>query len=193
MKSIAALSSLLAFVSTAPAIDLQTRSDSQIRPLVLSLYTPATGATAYNVPTGKIYKNNGGLQDPDITTLITFSIPASAAGKTCSFVFDLNNCLHCNPSVPTGTATFDVYTSLAPATQDTTTWPNGNLRDEYAGRLTAVKPGSAVWLDGFPNEGQAFPCPAGQLLAGELVGAGDVLNVQWDGQGEGPYIRVTDY
>jgi hypothetical protein len=182
--TIASLSAIVAMTSALATPNIQ------IRPTALSEYTVSTGAITYNTTTGTIYKNGGSSSDPDITTLITFDIPSSAAGKTCSFVFDLNNCLHCNPSPPTGTATFDVYTSLAPADHSTVSWPSGNLRDQYVGRMQAVKPGSAVWLDGYPQEGKAFPCPAGQLLAGELVGVGDSVDVQWDGIGEGPYIRV---
>src|ERR1700712_3550749 len=108
MKSFAAFSTLLALVSAAPASYVETRSESQIRPLTLSHYTVNTGAIAYNVSTGNIHKGTGSQADPDIPTLVTFDIPTSAAGMTCSFVFDLNNCLHCNPSPPTGTQTFDV-------------------------------------------------------------------------------------
>lgn len=56
--------------------------------------------------------------------------------------------------------------------------------------MKAVQPGSAVPVEGSPFGGVAFPCPAGQTLAGELVGVGDRVNVQWDGKGEGPYIHA---
>lgn len=56
--------------------------------------------------------------------------------------------------------------------------------------MKAQKPGSAIRVEGLPFGGAEFPCPAGQKLAGELVGAGNGVNVQWDGKGEGPYLKV---
>ncbi|KAF2814131.1 uncharacterized protein BDZ99DRAFT_372485, partial [Mytilinidion resinicola] len=76
------------------------------------------------------------------------------------------------------TAQFDAYTALAPADHSTKDWPSGNLRDQYVGRLKSVKPGLATYVDGFPKVGP-FPCPAGKTYGGELVGAGDQVNIQW--------------
>lgn len=179
--TITSLAALLTLTSATPT------PDPMIRPDTLSQYTVSTGAIAYNVPTGRIHKNG---VDSDITTLVTFTFPDNTAGKTCEFNFALNNCLHCNPGYPYGTAQIDVYTSLAPADHSTTTWPNGNMRDQYIGRLQAIKPGVASYVAGFPVIGQGFPCPAGMTLGGELVGVGDVDEINWDGEGEGPYFRV---
>ena len=56
------------------------------------------------------------------------------------------------------------------------------------GRLTAVADGEAYWTQGFPSV-PSFPCPAGQLLAGELVGTGDVDDIEWQSVNRaGPYI-----
>lgn len=67
------------------------------------------------------------------------------------------------------------------------------MRDQYLGRLRAVAGGDAVNVEGFPAVvGQGFPCPAGRLLAGELVGAGDQVEVRWDVSSEGPYVVVRD-
>lgn len=49
--------------------------------------------------------------------------------------------------------------------------------------------GDATWVPGFPADGQSFPCPAGQIIAGELVGTGDVDDIEWvQGSGIGPTI-----
>ncbi|OCK86167.1 hypothetical protein K432DRAFT_376974 [Lepidopterella palustris CBS 459.81] len=178
------LASLAAIIASTSAVPTPS---PMIRPDSLSLYTVSTGAIDYNSPTGRIFKNG---HDSDVTTLLTFTFPDNTAGKTCQFNFALNDCLHCNPSPPTGTAQFDVYTSQAPADHSTTGWPSGNLRDEYVGRLQAIKPGVATYVPGFPVVGQGFPCPAGMTFGGELVGAGDNLDIQWDGKGEGPYFSV---
>ena len=84
-----------------------------------------------------------------------------------------------------------MYTSLAPASGPSTTWPSGNLRDQYVGRLKAVTGGNAVNVEGLPPVvGHTFPCPApGSKLAGELVGAGDQVEIKWDVSFEGPYLR----
>ncbi|KAF2096154.1 hypothetical protein NA57DRAFT_78925 [Rhizodiscina lignyota] len=168
--------SLLALTSAVP-----TKRSTTIEPEVISQYTVSTGAIDFNTETGVIFKNNG--QSSDITTLGTFDIPSSADGLTCTFHFSL-------PSDATlsGTGKFDLFTSLAPATTSTTTWPNGNLRDQYVGRFQAALGEEATpGADGITTH-ISFPCPAGQLLAGELVGVGDVDDIEWDSATGGPFI-----
>lgn len=53
--------------------------------------------------------------------------------------------------------------------------------------MTAVLGGEATWTPGFPSV-PSFPCPVGQLLAGELVGTGDVDDIEWSQSSAGPYI-----
>jgi len=183
MKFSTTTSALFSLLTLTSALPTEKRADNIIRPTVISQYSVWSGAVSYNTPTGLIFKSG---RTSDITTLATFSIPWSTAGKTCELVFSL-----LNNYPPTGTAQFDVYTSLAPADHSTTDWPSGNLRDHYAGRLKAVANGNAVNVEGLPPvAGEGFPCPAGQLLAGELVGAGDQVQVKWDAATEGPYIVV---
>ena len=183
-----ALTALLSAVSALPAAPVEARNPSPeiLRPLVISQYQTWTGARDYNTATGLISKPNG--KSTDITTLATFKFPESSAGKTCQLAFGLNAN---SPYTPKGTAQFDVYTSIKPADAvDTKTWPNGNLRDQYVGRLQAVKPGQAVAVNGLPDPRQSFPCPAGYYLGGELVGAGDYVEVAWDAATEGPYFLI---
>jgi hypothetical protein len=154
-----------------------------IRPTITSQYNVWTGAVRYNTPNGKIFKDG---RTTDITTLLTFDFPAASAGKMCSFQFDLSS----DPTaIVSGTAQFDVFTSLAPAHRSTTTWPSGNLRDQHFGRMTARRDGEATWVDGFPTFGKSFPCPAGQTYGGELVGTGDVDHIEWVAANSGPYIK----
>jgi hypothetical protein len=166
---------------TAPE-QSNTPTANIIRPSTLSQYDVWTGAVHYKSAEGKIFKDG---HSTDVTTLLTFTFPAASAGKTCSF--------HFNPSADpaatvSGTAQFDVYTSQAPATANSASWPSGNLRDHHLGRMTAKSKGEATWVDGFPKFGQAFPCPAGETYGAELVGAGDIDHIQWLASADVAYI-----
>jgi Ubiquitin 3 binding protein But2 C-terminal domain len=180
--SAVAVTALLGFTTALPAPQGSAPGSNIIKPTTRSQYEVWTGAVHFNVPNGKIFKNG---HTTDITTLLTFDIPADAQGKTCEFHFALDTA-----STVSGSGQFDVFTSLAPATKDTTTWPQGNLRDQYGGRMKANLGGEATWVDGFPQPGKSFPCPAGLKVAGELVGTGDVDDIEWvAGNGVGAYIK----
>ena len=152
-----------------------------LRPSVTSQYEVSTGAVTRFTPNGIISKDG---KTSDITMLLTFDFPAASAGKMCSFHFDLDRAT----SEVAGTGQFDVFTSLAPAQMDTTSWPSGNLRDQHIGRMQAVAGGAATWVEGFPTFGQSFLCPAGQTYGGELVGVSDFDYIQWLARTDGPYI-----
>jgi hypothetical protein len=154
-----------------------------IKPTLTSQYDVWTGAVRHKEQRGKIFKDG---RTTDITTLITFNFPAASAGKTCTFHFDLSS----DPAAKvSGNGQFDVFISLAPATRSTTTWPSGNLRDQYIGRMRAQPNVAATWVAGFPTFGQAFPCPAKQTYGGELVGTGDVDHIEWLASTSGAYIK----
>jgi hypothetical protein len=154
-----------------------------IRPKVTSQYDVWTGAVHRGTQNGKIFKDG---KTTDITTLLTFDFPSESAGKTCSFHFDLSSDASAKVS---GTGQFNVFTSLAPAAGNTSSWPPGNLRDQHPGRMTAQQNGAATWVFGFPTLGQGFPCPAGQIHGGELVGVGDVDFIEWLAGSSGASIR----
>jgi len=184
--TISTAASILTFLSLSSALPTESivKREETVRPTVTSQYSVWTGAINYKTSQGLIQKT--GITS-DITTLVTFDIPSSAAGKQCELVFTLGSY-----NWPTGTATFDVFTSIKPATAPSASWPPGNLRDQYLGRLKAVNNGPAQNVEGFqPVVGQKIPCPAGQTLAGELVGAGDQVYIRWDVATEGPYIKIT--
>jgi len=188
--TLAALAAILSFTSALPTGDGPNSPppDQVLRPTSLAHYSTWTGAVTHNASTGLIRKDNG--QSSDITTLITFEFPASSAGSWCEFDFFLDSA---SPYALEGTAQFDVFTSSQPASAvDSATWPSGNLRDHYCARLQAVKPGVADYLEGFATGERKFPCPAGAVVAAELVGVGDVDEIEWDvATGtDGPYIRM---
>ncbi|KAJ9643029.1 hypothetical protein H2199_004551 [Coniosporium tulheliwenetii] len=161
--TLATLSALLSAALAAPSPQYYNSANS-IRPTTLSQYKVWTGAKDYATAEGRIYKTG---RESDITTLVTFDIPQWTAGQKCEVAFELDN-----SATLTGSQQFDVFTSLAPATGPATGWPNGNLRDQFAGRAQAYKPGRATWLPGYGYQGS---------LIARL----------WNGATAGPYIIVT--
>src|SRR6185436_8143444 len=147
-----------------------------IRPSVMSQYNVWTGAIYYNTGVGSIVKGNG---SPDITTLLTFDFPSTSVGRTCQFHIYTDSTASIS-----GTAQLDLFSSLAPATQSTSTWPPGNQRDQQLGRLQVVQTGEATYVAGQPITAQSFPCPS-NTKGFELVGVGDVDLVQWSNAGLG--------
>jgi hypothetical protein len=181
------LATLLSFTAAAPVSQSSTNNTSSpfsqpniIRPSARSQYDVWTGAINYNTPTGKIFKNG---QTTDVTTLLTFDYPAATTGLQCEFHFYLDP-----TATLSGTGAFDVFSSLAPATESTTGWPPGNLRDQDLGRMQAVLPGEAVFLAGYGNEAQLFDCPSMVTVGMELVPTGDVDDIEWVGALAGAYI-----
>ena len=182
------LTTILALASTTTtAIPLQTRQiPTTIHPTSISQYTVSTGAINFSTPRGLVLKT--GTSDSDVTTLATFDFPPTLRGLRCRFVFDLSGDAS---AVVTGSARADVFTSLAPATGSTTTWPSGNLRDQHVGRLVADVGGEARWEQPVEGEAPVFDCPWGTSLAGELVGVYDAVRIEWDGSVAGPRIEVV--
>lgn len=152
-----------------------------LKPTAISVYEVWTGAVHHDVYYGHIYKNG---KTTDLTTLATFKVPDWSAGHLCQFIFELNA-----DATLTGSKRFQVFTSQKPATQDSTTWPSGNLRDQHLGLMEATKPGWATIVDG-PARSAFFPCPAGYTVAGELVGQNDQVNIEWNKDYAGPRILI---
>ena len=177
------LSAILALASSALSAPLETREEL-IYPTTTSQYNVWTGAVTYNTQQGLIHKSNG--QSADITTLVTFDFPSTLAGRTCAFIFELDD-----TATLSGSKRAQVFTSLAPAYATTTTWPHGNLRDQHLGDLLFNKPGRATVEATYGDANlNGFPCPAGQTIGGELVGRWDEVKVRWDVNLAGPRIKV---
>ena len=175
-----ALLGLFGLVSAAPApVPQIPASGNVVKPSVRSQYAVSAGAISYNTGVGKIFKSG---RSTDITTLLTFDFPAAAAGKTCTFHFYAESTV-----TVTGSGQFQLYTSLAPPTGSTTTWPPGNRRNNHVGTLRVVKPGEATWVDGNPVTAKSFPCPTG-TVGYELVGVYDNDDIAWSGSGSGTYF-----
>ena len=57
------------------------------------------------------------------------------------------------------------------------------------GRLQAVLPGEATYVaDVYPKTGASFPCPYGGSFGYELVGAGDLVDIEWTPPASSSYI-----
>lgn len=183
MKFTTTIATLTTLLATTLAAPIEPYNGAQsIHPTTLSQYSVWTGATNYATAWGRIFKSG---HESDVTTLVTFDFPAWTAGHKCELAFSLDS-----SATVTGSGQFDVFTSLAPATGSTTTWPSGNLRDQYLGRAQAVNGGYATAVDGYGSNG-VFDCPAGRRMAGELVGVNDVVEIKWNGGVAGPYIIVS--
>lgn len=161
-----------------------------IFPDTTSLYHANTGAVDFNVWRGFVSRspNNGGA---DVSTLVTFSVPASYAGNKCQLVFDLNS----PSSYTSGSQKAQAFTSIAPATESTETWPNGNLRNQFIGTLDIVNNGRATFEagsgPGATTNGFIDCCDiAGKLLGGEVVPVGDSDTISWVAGVDGPKILV---
>jgi len=173
--------------STAPVTT--TTTNTRLSPEYISRYHSKTGEVEFNVAGGVIQRtpSNGG---DDISTLATFYIPSSWAGKKCSFGFDATLTTNFEPKP----AQFQVFTSQKPAWVSSPTWPSGNLRDHHVGTMVLTeKPGKAAYVDGQPAFAKTFDCPAGYTIAGELVPVGDYVDICFQPSAtEGPYIMVHD-
>ena len=181
----AAASTTLAAPTPAPA-GLQRRYAQELFPDYTSQYNVGTGAVTYDTGVGLISKSptNGGQ---DTTTLVTFNIPSSwASYTTCRLVFS-----SAADSEVSGSGRADLFTSIAPATTSTTTWPQGNLRDTHIGRIIATPGAEATWEQTF--SGPDFPCSeiAGYKVGGELVGVYDEDYITWTAGVDGPKIVVV--
>ncbi|QDS77448.1 hypothetical protein FKW77_006851 [Venturia effusa] len=153
-----------------------------IQPSARSIYEVNTGAIYYQSQTGHIFKSSSGN---DLTTLLTFDLPSSLQGKTCSFHFYLDSTARAE-----GTKAFDLYSSLKPATANSPGGSGpGNQRNQFMGRMKAVLGGEATWVpDVFPKTGESFPCPYGDAFGYEVVGSGDYVDIAWNPPASGSYI-----
>lgn len=181
MKSFTALI-VAAIAGTTLAAPSERRQNppTTLYPIITSQYNVKTGAVAYNTNHGVIDKstsNNGA----DTTTLVTFYIDQSYNGLTCQFVFDSGENI-------SGSARADAYSAIAPATVNTQSWPQGNLRDQQLGRLVAQSGQPATWEQSYPK--RIFPCAdaAGKYYASELVGVWDNDHIEWTPNVSGPKI-----
>jgi len=152
-----------------------------VTPTSRSQYNVWTGATTFNTGVGEVFKDG---HSPDITTLLAFDIPASAAGKTCRFRFRLNPA-----STVTGSGELDVYSTFSPPTHSTVEWPPNNNRNQELGRLIVTNNDvESVYSTDVPAVGFSYPCPAPGPYGIELVGVGDVDSIDWSGTGNGALI-----
>jgi hypothetical protein len=180
--------------ASAPASppSIQTQPIASIFPDFTSQYTASSGAIDFHTSRGLVsrFPQNGGK---DITTLVTFELPEQYANNQCQLVFDFGSD---SSSSVTGTGKAQLFTSLAPADQDTSTWPSGNLRNQNLGTIQVNAYGRATWEAGSGPGASAdgkFACSAiaGKIYGGEVVPVGDADTISWAaGLGDGPKILV---
>ena len=177
-----AISSLIAAVAAVPVAELTERQAPQIIfPTSISTYNVGTGAVTYKTTIGRVFKhptNHG----QDYTTLGTYYFPPQYAGWNCEFLFDIGG----YDSLYTGSRKVDLFLSQKPATATTTSWPQGNLRDQHVARMEIdAYTGRGKFIEG---TGGKFKCPMGEY-AGEIVGVYDEIDLYWrQDHAKGPYF-----
>lgn len=170
------LLTIAGIASALPTPDVPT-GPNIITPKDSSIYEVITGRIYYQSQTGHIFKSSVGN---DLTTLLTFTLPSSLQGKTCSFHF-----LRDATARAEGSKLFDLYSSSKPATPSS----SNNQRDQFMGRMDTNVAGEATWVaDVFPKTGPSFPCPNGGDFGYELVSTGDYVDVSWNPPLSGAYI-----
>ncbi|KAJ9312040.1 hypothetical protein DTO271D3_7743 [Paecilomyces variotii] len=156
-------------------------------PRAVSLFYVSSGDIQYNSSYGLIYKGTGSMSDSDVTTLVTFDVPESWAGKSCRLYFDL-----APEDVLSGSNTADVFTSLTIVEQSSSNWSPGNQRNEYLGRFTVDGSRKGKWIDTDDGDTPRFKCPANEAIAWELVGVSDRVKIRWAAKsGNGPRIEMV--
>ncbi|CAH0020666.1 unnamed protein product [Clonostachys rhizophaga] len=161
-----------------------------IYPYATYRYWVQTGKTIIDPQDQLLIVKNGNPAD-ETTTIVTFQFDQSTQGKTCELMFEL-----WDRDVSTGTQTLDVFTYSNPprpvvqlTTTDIAQLVSAKSRDNHAGRIIAPKPGNATWIQSYQGWPK-IPCPAGQYIGVEYVGAGDFVEVRWDIGVTGPRFRV---
>lgn len=163
-----------------------------VYPTFTSQYNAKTGAVTFNTASGLVSRNpqNGGA---DISTLVTFELPAKYSTNKCQLVFDLTN----SSSSVSGTGKAQLYSALAPAYTSANSWPSGNLRDQDLGSIIVVKGKRATWdttAGGLlASVNGTFDCSdiAGALFGGEIVPRGDTVEIKWPALFDGIKVLVT--
>ncbi|KAI9868908.1 MAG: hypothetical protein M1813_002730 [Trichoglossum hirsutum] len=189
MKASFAASALLSFLSLAsaaptlngrgyPAVHSPAGGSSTIYPIASSTFDASSNALTYGGDYGVVKRTQG---SHDISTLITFDMPTSFAGKKCQFDFPLTS-----SAIVDGTGQIQVFTSRYEPVGDATLW--GTQRDQDLGRVQAVNNGPSTGINGFSSP-VTFDCPIGHYTI-ELVPTGDNDDVEWNVYTEGPEITA---
>lgn len=176
--------------SSKPAAIPYAEPIATVYPDFTSQYNAATGAVDFHSSRGYVSrspKNNGA----DISTLVTFQLDKKYASNECQIVFDLSDA----SSSASGSKKAQLFTSLAPATADSKSWPSGNLRNQELGSIQVFKGGRASWEAGSGAGASAqgfFPCSAiaGMIYGGEVVPQGDEVEFSWPAGKDGVKIIV---
>ncbi|PKS05492.1 hypothetical protein jhhlp_008870 [Lomentospora prolificans] len=190
MKYLALLASAATAALAAPAVHEARQANTIIYPAGTYRHWVQSGEVVQD-PQDQLLIVKNGNQAEETTTFVTFEFDQSTAGKTCELLFEL-----WDRDVSTGTQELDVFTysdppnprSFAPADVATLT---AKSRDVHVGRIQVPKPGNATWIQSYQGWPR-IPCPAGQLIGVEYVGAGDNVEVRWDIGVTGPRFSVQD-
>lgn len=151
-----------------------------------------TGETISDPEDQPFVVKNGNFED-ETSTIVTFNFDEDTEGKTCELNFKLGE-----EDVSKGTKTMDIFTWTNPGDLEALiagTTINNEMsiksRNQQAGRVIVSAPGNAEWTMSY-NGWPSIPCPAGELIGIEYVGAGEGVEVGWESGSTGPRFVVFD-
>ncbi|KAF2706681.1 hypothetical protein K504DRAFT_493066 [Pleomassaria siparia CBS 279.74] len=202
ISTVVLLANLVTRVSSAPVdscpdaqIGAPTPPESVVYPATNSVWHQATGQVEFDRPGGRLVRNYG--LNEDETTLFLIMYTEASQGKTCQFMFEMNN--DCGTEAYTNPgATFDIYSSLQTIDKSVASGAS-NYRNQHIGRMTSVAGSKGVGgraVPAFADETEErfqFPCPdrkGGAYYMYELVPTGGhSINMTW-GKRDGPWVMV---
>lgn len=162
---------LTGFATIVSAVPTPRTTDNNYQPDAMVQIHEATPETAHGLTSsGKISRTNG---MNNVQTLVSIPIPDSAAGKTCSMVFN-------GPATASGSQRFQVFTvGDNKAIDGSTTFYSRPYRDQHMADFhVSTSPPEFVGY-GLWNTNK-IPCPAGKRLNFELVPMWDYDEITWD-------------
>lgn len=145
---------ILAFASAAPT-QIQERAAFFYPADTVSTFSSIDGLN-FNTGTVQIFTDSTTLDQ--VSTLVTFSLPAESFGKQCT--------LHFIPQSVSGSGQFDIFSSLAPASPTST----NNQRNSFLIREQAFVDSSPIPVDTASDQ---FPCPSATTFGIELAPVAD--------------------
>lgn len=190
---LAASASLASAAPTSPSGNVVARNPGYPEVIPAGTYRRYinSGETISNPQDQPLVVKNGNFED-ETSTIITFRFDEDTEGLICQLNFELSD-----EDTSKGTKTMDVFTWTNPEDLEALTTgkvlkkPQTKSRDEQAGRVVVSAPGRAGWSMSY-GDWPAIPCPAGQLIGVEYVGAGEEVEVGWEVGVTGPRFWVID-
>lgn len=178
MKYAGIFTAISLFAATAASIPMEKRQDKMYPHATFRRWV-STGQLVED-PQDQLLVVRNNKPAEETTAIVTFDFDPSLEGRTCKLMFEL-----WDRDTSTGSQTVDVFSTINPPTYQSPAYS----RDQHMGRIKVPVPGQAQWIQSYHGMPE-FPCPAGQLMGWEFVGAGEAITLQWDIGVTGPTVQV---